>query len=123
MSGGRTPKSPATGHSERAIVSHRGPGTVPDPEPPTTLTRVMSPNAGTQLAVSSLEIRFVMCDVCERPCRQPARCCECQDVGHPACMRLHTYEGYTFCQPCLPIAMRKLRQAQTAQQREHWRMA
>merc|ERR1711873_176389 len=41
----------------------------------------------------------------------------------PFCMKLHMYQGYPFCQLCLPVARQKFQRAQTEQQRLHWRMA
>ena len=68
-------------------------------------------------------IQFIECELCLRLCYTPQRCCECQRVGHPACLRLHWFQGYLFCEPCLPTAQHRWNQARTEHQRRQWEHA
>ena len=76
-----------------------------------------------QRDLANARIAWVECSLCPLPCWDPSRCCQCQRVGHAQCLRLHTLHGYTFCEPCIPIAKRNFLKLQTEAQRQAWKMA
>ena len=80
------------------------------------ITRVMSPNAseGFLLGIQG------HCHRCQAGVYEPVVCTQCGTFGHPQCLGMERFQGYPFCDRCMPYVVQQYATFQTGQRRQEW---
>ena len=100
---------------------NRDPLAVPEPIQSAVLpygtTRVMSPrttNPGLLLGIQA------SCQRCHNLVSEPAICAQCGTYGHPHCLNLEYFQGYSFCGTCLAGVITNYASMENTLRREQW---